>query len=123
MVLAFICLLIYLYVCIFYVCSCACILMYIFSYLPITLLPCQMIFNFFFFVQVTFSLLFSLVIAFISDALSAVPDKASILSHDASFRKEFHETVRGTMICDCILIVDELLIDNSQVSDCLARSR
>uniref|UniRef100_A0A6N2K971 Uncharacterized protein n=1 Tax=Salix viminalis TaxID=40686 RepID=A0A6N2K971_SALVM len=43
--------------------------------------------------QITFSLLFSLVIAFISDALSAVPDKGSILSHDASFRKEFHETV------------------------------
>jgi nuclear pore complex protein Nup205 len=45
-------------------------------------------------VQITFSLLFSLVIAFISDALSAVPDKGSILSHDASFRKEFHEIVR-----------------------------
>ncbi|KAI5584819.1 hypothetical protein POPTR_006G119600v4 [Populus trichocarpa] len=43
--------------------------------------------------QITFSLLFSLVIAFISDALSAVPDKGSILSHDASFRKEFHEIV------------------------------
>ncbi|KAG6771823.1 hypothetical protein POTOM_023215 [Populus tomentosa] len=42
---------------------------------------------------ITFSLLFSLVIAFISDALSAVPDKGSILSHDASFRKEFHEIV------------------------------
>uniref|UniRef100_A0A6M2E965 Nuclear pore complex protein NUP205 n=1 Tax=Populus davidiana TaxID=266767 RepID=A0A6M2E965_9ROSI len=43
--------------------------------------------------QITFSLLFSLVIAFISDALSAIPDKGSILSHDASFRKEFHEIV------------------------------
>ncbi|KAI5320580.1 hypothetical protein L3X38_040288 [Prunus dulcis] len=43
--------------------------------------------------QITFSLLFSLVIAFISDALSAVPDKASVLSHDASFRHEFHEIV------------------------------
>ncbi|XP_050229098.1 nuclear pore complex protein NUP205 isoform X2 [Mercurialis annua] len=43
--------------------------------------------------QITFSLLFTLVIAFISDALSALPDKASILSHDASFRKEFHEIV------------------------------
>ncbi|KAI9191487.1 hypothetical protein LWI28_009025 [Acer negundo] len=43
--------------------------------------------------QITFSLLFSLVIAFVSDALSAVPDKSSVLSRDASFRKEFHETV------------------------------
>ncbi|XAR66900.1 hypothetical protein NMG60_11013275 [Bertholletia excelsa] len=43
--------------------------------------------------QITCSLLFSLVIAFISDALSAAPDKASVLSHDASFRHEFHETV------------------------------
>lgn len=44
--------------------------------------------------QITFSLLFSLVIALISDALSAVPDKASLLSRDASFRHEFHEIVR-----------------------------
>lgn len=44
--------------------------------------------------QITFGLLFSLVIAFVSDALSAVPDKASVLSGDASFRSEFHETVR-----------------------------
>ncbi|KAL5838519.1 hypothetical protein ACOSQ3_015688 [Xanthoceras sorbifolium] len=43
--------------------------------------------------QITFSLLFSLVITFISDALSAVPDNSSVLSRDASFRKEFHETV------------------------------
>ncbi|KAJ4837663.1 hypothetical protein Tsubulata_013874 [Turnera subulata] len=43
--------------------------------------------------SITFSLLFSLVIGFISDALSAVPDKASILSRDVSFRKEFHEMV------------------------------
>ncbi|XVE54418.1 hypothetical protein DITRI_Ditri03aG0079600 [Diplodiscus trichospermus] len=42
---------------------------------------------------ITYSLLFSLVIAFISDALSALSGKSSILSHDASFRKEFHETV------------------------------
>lgn len=44
--------------------------------------------------QITFSLLFSLVIALISDALSAAPDKASVLSRDASFRREFHEIVR-----------------------------
>ncbi|PON88993.1 Nucleoporin [Trema orientale] len=43
--------------------------------------------------QITFSLLFSLLIAFVSDALSALPDKASVLSRDASFRREFHETV------------------------------
>ncbi|XP_035542991.1 nuclear pore complex protein NUP205 isoform X2 [Juglans regia] len=43
--------------------------------------------------QITFSLLFSLVIALISDALSAAPDKASVLSRDASFRREFHEIV------------------------------
>ncbi|PIA41903.1 hypothetical protein AQUCO_02100023v1 [Aquilegia coerulea] len=43
--------------------------------------------------QVTFSLLFSILIAFISDALSTVPDKASVLSHDASFRREFQDIV------------------------------
>ncbi|XP_009364040.2 nuclear pore complex protein NUP205 [Pyrus x bretschneideri] len=43
--------------------------------------------------QITFSLLFSLVIAFVSDALNAVPDRASVLSRDASFRHEFHEIV------------------------------
>ncbi|KAL3747686.1 hypothetical protein ACJRO7_016483 [Eucalyptus globulus] len=43
--------------------------------------------------QIAFSLIFSLVIAFISDALSAVPDKAAILSHDASFINEFHDIV------------------------------
>ncbi|GLT26191.1 hypothetical protein SLA2020_012740 [Shorea laevis] len=43
--------------------------------------------------QITCSLLFSLIIAFMSDALSAVPDKSSVLSLDASFRKEFHEMV------------------------------
>ncbi|XP_050365168.1 nuclear pore complex protein NUP205 isoform X2 [Argentina anserina] len=43
--------------------------------------------------QITFSLLFSLVIGFVSDALSAAPDKASVLSGDASFRHEFHEIV------------------------------
>ncbi|KAI4335735.1 hypothetical protein L6164_014349 [Bauhinia variegata] len=46
--------------------------------------------------QITFSLLFSLVIAFVSDGLSTVPDKASILSSDASFRREFHEIVMAT---------------------------
>ncbi|KAK9269394.1 hypothetical protein L1049_001167 [Liquidambar formosana] len=43
--------------------------------------------------QITFSLFYSLVIAFISDALGTASDKASILSHDASFRREFQEIV------------------------------
>ncbi|KAK4397041.1 Nuclear pore complex protein, partial [Sesamum angolense] len=43
--------------------------------------------------QITYSLLFSLVIAFISDALSTVPNKAPVLSQDTSFRREFHEIV------------------------------
>uniref|UniRef100_A0A5B7BQC9 Nuclear pore complex protein NUP205 n=1 Tax=Davidia involucrata TaxID=16924 RepID=A0A5B7BQC9_DAVIN len=43
--------------------------------------------------QIAYSLLFSLVIAFISDALSTVPDKVPVLSRDASFRHEFQETV------------------------------
>ncbi|CAA0815850.1 Nuclear pore complex protein NUP205 [Striga hermonthica] len=43
--------------------------------------------------QITYSLLFSLVIAFISDGLSTAPEKASILSHDASFRQEFNKMV------------------------------
>ncbi|KAJ0515388.1 putative nucleoporin [Helianthus annuus] len=43
--------------------------------------------------QITFSLLFSLIISLISDALSASPDEMSILSRDASFRRDFHETV------------------------------
>ncbi|XP_022729587.1 nuclear pore complex protein NUP205 isoform X3 [Durio zibethinus] len=47
--------------------------------------------------QITYSLLFSLVIALISDALSAVSDKTSVLSHDASFRKEFHELVMAVI--------------------------
>ncbi|XP_010250099.1 PREDICTED: nuclear pore complex protein NUP205 [Nelumbo nucifera] len=46
--------------------------------------------------QISFSLLFSLIIAFISDALSTVPDKASVLSHDASFRCEFQDLVMST---------------------------
>lgn len=43
--------------------------------------------------QITFSLLFALVIAFVSDGLSTVPDKASVLSSNTSFRHEFHELV------------------------------
>lgn len=43
--------------------------------------------------QITYSILFSLVIAFISDALSGRPDKASPLSSDASFRRECQENL------------------------------
>nr|GMD81582.1 nuclear pore complex protein NUP205 [Ipomoea batatas] len=46
--------------------------------------------------QITHGLLFSLVVALVSDALSAVPDKASILTRDASFRHEFQESVSRT---------------------------
>ncbi|KAL6558481.1 hypothetical protein OROMI_018831 [Orobanche minor] len=43
--------------------------------------------------QITYSLLFALVIAFISDALSTAPEKVPVLSHDASFRRKFNEMV------------------------------
>ncbi|KAG2398953.1 Nuclear pore complex protein [Vigna angularis] len=43
--------------------------------------------------QITFCLLFALVIAFVSDGLSTVPDKASVLSSNTSFKHEFHELV------------------------------
>ncbi|XP_027329370.1 nuclear pore complex protein NUP205 [Abrus precatorius] len=46
--------------------------------------------------QITFCLLFALVIAFVSDGLSTVPDKASVLSSNTSFRREFHELVMTT---------------------------
>ncbi|XP_008457616.2 nuclear pore complex protein NUP205 isoform X2 [Cucumis melo] len=46
--------------------------------------------------QIVFSLLFSIIIAFVSDALSAVPNKASILSSDASFRNEFQDNVMAS---------------------------
>ncbi|KAJ1403557.1 hypothetical protein SESBI_27265, partial [Sesbania bispinosa] len=46
--------------------------------------------------QITFSLLFALVIAFVSDGLSTVPDKAPVLSSNTSFRHEFHELVMAT---------------------------
>ncbi|XP_022635214.1 nuclear pore complex protein NUP205 isoform X1 [Vigna radiata var. radiata] len=43
--------------------------------------------------QITFCLLFALVVAFVSDGLSTVPDKASVLSSNTSFKHEFHELV------------------------------
>lgn len=50
------------------------------------------------FLQVIYGLLFTLVIALISDALSALPDKVSVLSHDASFRHDFHQNVSWKVI-------------------------
>ncbi|KAL9242432.1 hypothetical protein vseg_016427 [Gypsophila vaccaria] len=47
--------------------------------------------------QITFGILFSLVIAFTSDALSTVPEQGSVLSHDASFRQQFQEMVMATV--------------------------
>ncbi|XP_021855676.2 nuclear pore complex protein NUP205 [Spinacia oleracea] len=43
--------------------------------------------------QITYGILFSLVIAFTSDALSTVPEKVSVLARDASFRQEFQDIV------------------------------
>lgn len=54
-------------------------------------------FSHFTLLQITFSLLFALVIAFVSDGLGTVPDKASVLSSDTSFRHEFHALVRWNM--------------------------
>ncbi|XP_045832002.1 uncharacterized protein LOC123923359 [Trifolium pratense] len=41
--------------------------------------------------SITFSILFVIVIAFVSDGLSTMPDKASVLSSNTSFSHEFHE--------------------------------
>ncbi|PWA94300.1 Nucleoporin Nup186/Nup192/Nup205 [Artemisia annua] len=43
--------------------------------------------------QIAYSLLFSLIISLISDALSASPDTMSILSQDAPFARDFQENV------------------------------
>ncbi|VFQ73605.1 unnamed protein product [Cuscuta campestris] len=43
--------------------------------------------------QIAHGLLFSVVVSLVSDALSAVLDKASILTRDVSFRHEFQETI------------------------------
>jgi len=44
--------------------------------------------------QITFSLLFSLIITFVSDAISRLSDKSSMISQDASFRTDFQDIVR-----------------------------
>ncbi|KAI7728587.1 hypothetical protein M8C21_001105, partial [Ambrosia artemisiifolia] len=81
--------------------------------------------------QITFSLLFSLIISLISDALSASPDEMSILSRDASFRQDFHETVmavgndqiiEGCMHCVRLawavhLMIVQDLTDASEISN------
>lgn len=46
------------------------------------------------FVQVALSLLFSLVIAFVSVSLNTAADNASMLTLEDSFKNEFHEIVR-----------------------------
>ncbi|XP_031489765.1 nuclear pore complex protein NUP205 isoform X2 [Nymphaea colorata] len=46
--------------------------------------------------QIVFSLLFGIVISFISDALSTAPDKTSILCNDTSFRREFQELMMSS---------------------------
>ncbi|CAN6456375.1 unnamed protein product [Victoria cruziana] len=46
--------------------------------------------------QIVFSLLFGIVISFISDALSTVPDKTSILCNDTSFRRDFQELMMSS---------------------------
>lgn len=67
-----------------------------------------------FFLQIVFSLLFSIIIAFVSDALSSVPNKASVLSSDASFRNEFQDTVSdstGTSLFDAYMHFVNILND------------
>ena len=54
--------------------------------------------------QITFCLLFALVIAFVSDGLSTMPDKASVLSSNTSFRLEFRELVRWKIIAFFVLL-------------------
>ncbi|VVB01678.1 unnamed protein product [Arabis nemorensis] len=46
--------------------------------------------------QITFSLLFSLITTFVSDAISALSDKSSTISQDASFRAEFQNIVMAS---------------------------
>lgn len=74
------------------------------DYLPILFFLYDYIFlfsDFFFYLQIVFSLLFSLVIAFMSDALNAVLEKAPVLSRNASFRREFQELVSWTnFVCN-----------------------
>lgn len=83
--------------------------------------------------QIIYSLLFSLVIALTSDALSVVADKASILSCDASFRREFQETVmsassdpivEGFVGCVRLAWVVHLMLtqDGSDLKDAAATS-
>ncbi|CAA6666415.1 unnamed protein product [Spirodela intermedia] len=82
--------------------------------------------------QITFSLLFSLVIAFMSDALSSAPDKASVLSDDTAFRREFQELVvangSSTILgfCDGVRLawIAHLMLtqDRNSSTDAISRS-
>nr|XP_043623465.1 nuclear pore complex protein NUP205 isoform X2 [Erigeron canadensis] len=86
--------------------------------------------------QITYSLLFSLIISLISDALGASPDHMSILSQDTSFRHEFHETVmaigndptvEGCIVCVRLAWAVHLMIiqettdsrDDGRINSCL----
>ncbi|KFK26746.1 hypothetical protein AALP_AA8G287800 [Arabis alpina] len=56
--------------------------------------------------QITFSLLFSLITTFVSDAISALSDKSSMISQDASFRTEFQDIVMASssdLTADCFI--------------------
>lgn len=64
------------------------------SYCSLLALWCFFLFGSYLPVQITYGILFSLVIAFTSDALSTVPEKVSVLARDASFRQEFQDIVR-----------------------------
>uniref|UniRef100_I1NYC7 Nuclear pore complex protein NUP205 n=1 Tax=Oryza glaberrima TaxID=4538 RepID=I1NYC7_ORYGL len=44
-------------------------------------------------IQITYGVLFSLVVTFVSDALSTSHEKPSLSSSDSSFRRDFHELV------------------------------
>nr|AFJ66182.1 hypothetical protein 11M19.28 [Arabidopsis halleri] len=46
--------------------------------------------------QITFSLLFSLIITFVSDAISGLSDMSSMISQDASFRTDFQDIVMAS---------------------------
>ncbi|XP_078432384.1 nuclear pore complex protein (DUF3414) isoform X2 [Wolffia australiana] len=81
--------------------------------------------------QILFSLLFSLVIAFMSDALSGDSDKAAVLSSDDVFRSEFHELVMGkvdgsiTGFCDVVRLawsVHLMLTQDENSADVFSRS-
>lgn len=60
---------------------------------------CDAMHNYHLPLQITYGVLFSLVITFVSDALSNSHEKTSLPSSDSSFRHEFHELVSFLKIC------------------------